>query len=283
MSDIPSLASKIQIEGARFRGPVSEALIQQIGGNINFLLDKASYFQLLTTSGALVVPNGITKFHILACGAGGGGGGGFGAGPITNGVGALTSVGGSGSALKYVVADVTPFDTITYTIGAGGAGGAVANNGSAGGDTIFAPTMNPTLTFKGAIGGDKLRNGYSATSGAAVTLPYAIIYNNLVKKTFITQILGGFSATTGAASSLSPAEGSTIFDGGSSTGWAGSTTAGGGGGGASDFGDGGNGATTTSSSGTSAGATAYGAGGGGAGKTSGTGGNGAGGCILIFA
>lgn len=43
MSDIPSSPLYIQIEGAEFRAPVSESLVQAIGGSTNWLLDKAFY------------------------------------------------------------------------------------------------------------------------------------------------------------------------------------------------------------------------------------------------
>lgn len=42
MSDLPDASAKIQTEGAQFRAPVSESLIQAVGGAINFILDKVN-------------------------------------------------------------------------------------------------------------------------------------------------------------------------------------------------------------------------------------------------
>lgn len=40
MTDIVSLRRQIQVEGARFRSAVSEALVQELGGSINFINSK---------------------------------------------------------------------------------------------------------------------------------------------------------------------------------------------------------------------------------------------------
>lgn len=40
MSDTLDSSSKVQVEGQRFRSPVSESMLQSMGGAINFILDK---------------------------------------------------------------------------------------------------------------------------------------------------------------------------------------------------------------------------------------------------
>lgn len=39
MADLPSIASRIQTEETEFRAPVSESLMERVGGSINFILD----------------------------------------------------------------------------------------------------------------------------------------------------------------------------------------------------------------------------------------------------
>lgn len=42
MSDIPSANQKIQIEATQYRGPVSESLLQTVGGSVNYALDQVA-------------------------------------------------------------------------------------------------------------------------------------------------------------------------------------------------------------------------------------------------
>lgn len=39
MADLPSIATRIQVEQTQFRAPVSESLMEDVGGSINFILD----------------------------------------------------------------------------------------------------------------------------------------------------------------------------------------------------------------------------------------------------
>ena len=50
MSNIPSSEQKIQIEGAQLRAPVSESLVQTIGGSLNYLIDKADAQDVYNTT-----------------------------------------------------------------------------------------------------------------------------------------------------------------------------------------------------------------------------------------
>lgn len=74
MSDIPDLRRQIQIEGSQFRAAVSEALIQGIGGAINFVNNRqfstielrlngryslATILPQLGPEGLFVIPSGI--------------------------------------------------------------------------------------------------------------------------------------------------------------------------------------------------------------------------------
>lgn len=67
MSNIPSSLAYIQIEGAQFRRPVSEALVQQVGGSINGLLDdKTAQESRFTTDEALIAANAASAAAALA-------------------------------------------------------------------------------------------------------------------------------------------------------------------------------------------------------------------------
>lgn len=139
MSDIADDQNPIQSEPAQFRAPVSEFLIQGIGGAINFLLSLGFRFSSFAASGNFTVPAGITQVILFGWGAGGGGSGGNGSG----------SNGGNGAGWGFRVVTVTPAAVIAVTIGAGGTAGVGTGNGGAGGNTTFGALA----TFRGAQGG----------------------------------------------------------------------------------------------------------------------------------
>lgn len=59
MTNIPSAGNYIQIEGARTRSPVSENLVQTMGGTTNYLLDQntARISDIATINGRLATDN----------------------------------------------------------------------------------------------------------------------------------------------------------------------------------------------------------------------------------
>ena len=98
---------------------------------------------LFTTTGAWVVPAGVTS--VLVDGVGGGGGGGY------NGGGG----GGGGGAVRGTSLSVTPGNTLNITVGSGGpAGTSGAVNGTAGSGSVVAVSGGATLlTLPGGLGG----------------------------------------------------------------------------------------------------------------------------------
>lgn len=151
MSDIPGSSFPVQTEGAQYRSPVSESLIQSLGGPINLLLARNLQWVKFASYNTWVVPTGINQVLLVGCGGGGGG-----CGEDSS----FLATGGDGCGLVTAFALVTPTDTVTITIGAGGTGGNSAG-GQTGGNTIFAPTANPTYTFYGAYGGKSTGSGYT--------------------------------------------------------------------------------------------------------------------------
>ena len=101
-----------------------------------------------TTSGTTTwtVPAGVTSLRVLVVGGGGGGGG---CDSKNQGGSVSRGVGGSGGAvIENNSYTVTPGQTISITIGAGGNGGPHAASGFRGGDSIFG-----TITASGGVGG----------------------------------------------------------------------------------------------------------------------------------
>lgn len=94
--------------------------------------------QLFASSGIFVVPEGATKVWVSLAGGGGGGGGGrrfedeWDYDLYTGGGG-----GGGDAKIAYPVTGLTPGQSITVTVGAGGYGGGIGGYGGAGGTSSF--------------------------------------------------------------------------------------------------------------------------------------------------
>lgn len=132
-----------------------------------------------TTTGSFTVPAGVTRLYVLASGGGGGGG----AGASDAGPPSVDRVGGTGGTGGQAVSvlTVTPGDSVSFTIGAGGVG-SNSGAGTAGGSTTI-----DTITCTGGGGGGAASlsaNGASGSSGSgsggnlvnnvspALSLPY---------------------------------------------------------------------------------------------------------------
>ncbi|NTG00120.1 hypothetical protein G6L30_08300 [Agrobacterium rhizogenes] len=137
---------------------------QIVGLNTSFLPGRNTTVYAVAGTYTFTVPAGVYKIYCISVGAGGGAGG-FGVGssgtPYPAGGG-----GAGGTALGWI--NVTPGQSITITIGAGGSGGAASasgsagsfgNNGSTGGTTSIASFMSATggsgggATGSGTFGG----------------------------------------------------------------------------------------------------------------------------------
>lgn len=109
-----------------------------------------TFCQTFSSSGTWTVPPGVST--AIAFGCGGGGGGGFGGADGTFGVNRRASGGGGGGASIWGAMPLflTPGNTMTVTIGAGGAGGTVGSpEGDGGADT----SLGTSCRFSGAHGG----------------------------------------------------------------------------------------------------------------------------------
>lgn len=158
MADLSYNTIRINDIEVSLDAPITEALLGKMGGAINYLLDNQFNFIEFTTVGnhLWVVPTGITRVFIFGCGAGGGGGSGF--HYVTSTFAGVTNYnygggGGAGCGGSMVPVAVTPANSVTITIPAGGA---INTNG---GDTLFGTLSK----FKGGARGD------TAVAGA----PYA--------------------------------------------------------------------------------------------------------------
>lgn len=136
-----------------------------------------AYERTYTTSTTYTIPSGITKIYASGVSGAGGGGGGGGDNSSGNGGGS----GGGGGAGEYVpplALTVTPGETLTITVGAGGSGGTagtsggtLATNGSAGTQTMIVGSVSGTLLVaNGGSGGGRGHNSFSdPVNGAAGT------------------------------------------------------------------------------------------------------------------
>lgn len=158
-------------------------------GKLNQLVGSAglSGFQEFTTPGAFsfTVPAGVTLVSLTACGGGGGGA----AGVCSNSSGSLKrggGGGGGGAAVFGKKVSVTPGQTISGTVGAGGAGGTfyvygynASSNGASGGATIIGEILTlaggggclaksdlSSISFGGVEGGEG--GGRGGNGGAQV-------------------------------------------------------------------------------------------------------------------
>lgn len=160
MSDIPSAANKVQIEATLDRKPVSQDLLQIMGGSINYLLDQFSTFgfqyQLFTANGSWVAPANTTSVILFGCGGGGSG--------IANRYTSIqaTIEGGLGAKSQWNIQAVTPGQTYTILIGAGGAAVTQTTtgttNGNNGASTFFKLGGTTLQEFVGGVGGYYFNN-----------------------------------------------------------------------------------------------------------------------------
>jgi hypothetical protein len=139
------LSGALAASGTGAAGIVGEAVIGDL-------------IQDFTTSGTTVVPSGYTKADVLCIG--GGGGGGY---TTTSGVTIRRGGGGGASAYSADLA-VTPGESLTRVIGAGGAGRTTTADPSAGGDTSLARGGTTLVLARGASG----QTG-GATTGTGAT------------------------------------------------------------------------------------------------------------------
>lgn len=109
-------------------------------------------FSRFTTSGSMVVPEGVTKMLADGCGAGGGGGAGASG---TSATGSGGGGGGAGMPAIHQVLTVVPGETLTATIASAGAGGSTnsAAGGSGGTTTLVGSVSGVLLTLSGGAGG----------------------------------------------------------------------------------------------------------------------------------
>jgi hypothetical protein len=234
----------------------------------------------ITSSGTFVVPAGVTTLDVLASGGGGGGGGGgtahTGGGPSGGGGG-----GAQGSVPVFTRVAVTPGETLTITIGAGGTAGAAGspgfgNNGGAGGGggttIIVNGALDTILSVGGGAGGNPGLSAGGSSSGQASGFEG-----------------NGFVSGAGAGGGSASAGSDGVVSFYNIAGFGGSSiSAGGGGGGGAGYGNGGSGSAGTGGGGGGSGSSGiYGGGGGGGGgsdttRTTAYAGGAGGGGIIIF-
>lgn len=227
--------------------PVAEQLLQKVGENLNYLNGLLSQFQVFTSNGPFVVPEGVTRGYVLACGGGGGGAGG---GRSSN----FGGGGGAGAVPKLILLTLTPLETWNVVLGVGGAGGLQGVSGAgggAGGNTSFLNSVTGYgPIFYGARGGAQGVGGEVGGNG--------LNYNPVTDRWFESSYFTNGSSGTKNPSGVAYAGQSSQYGIGQ-TGDAGHP----GGGGGAGLGNGGRGGGGTVGPGGDATVGGYGAGGGG--------------------
>ncbi|MEY7525386.1 glycine-rich domain-containing protein [Escherichia coli] len=158
-------ATKLQtartINGVKFDGSANITLTAADLG----LSDSSGYVgrlvntRVFTSSGTYTPTPGIKRIRVTITGGGGGGGG---CKAISNNE---TFFGAGGGAGGTIISIMTPTqNSYPVTIGAGGAGGVSATNGTSGGNSVFASLIAP-----GGAGGGKV--GVTNTNGGNGGVP----------------------------------------------------------------------------------------------------------------
>lgn len=158
MADLPYNYVKLNDIEVSQDAPVTESLLNKIGGAANLAIDKQIQSQIFTSNGNFTVPTGVTKLLVVGIG-GGGGGGGSGSGKLgwlgldtDDNIAAFEQPiqwggygrGGEAAPLGVYDVTVTPAQVIAVTVGAAGSGGTTTTDGSAGGSSTFG-----SITFPG--------------------------------------------------------------------------------------------------------------------------------------
>jgi hypothetical protein len=148
-----------------------------------------------TSTGSFTVPAGVTTLYVFASGGGGGGGAGFTdvGNPTTGGTG-----GTGGQALSVLT--VTPGGSVSYTIGAGGAGANSGSSSSGGSTTV------DTITCTGGSGGGGATSSSNGTGGANGTSSGGNLVNNISIPTVLFYLPLGFSILDDAFAILGQAD-----------------------------------------------------------------------------
>lgn len=265
--------------------------------------------KVFTASGSFVVPSGITHLIIQGVGGGGGGGGGQNAATVINvfrGGG-----GGGGAAIEAQgIVSVTPNETLTVEVGAGGAGGtggASPTAGARGADTRLLRGATILACFNGADGGRPGITAGSAPGGLPSPVEAMYAGGSLYNGFHLLEGRGGYGSVTSTSGPVAGArqKGSRLTacppgaQGTHSSTWRGGGGGGGGGGGTFDdvggTGAGGKGGDANNSGigeagGNGARGQGYGGGGGGGGAggagtpaaTGGNGGDGMSGRLILY-
>jgi hypothetical protein len=126
-----------------------------------------------TATGSFTIPTGVTELYVLAVAGGGGGGGGYTSGTRNPTIRTGGDGGHGAEAISYLTGQ-TPGATISYTIGAGGAGNN-SGTGSTGGTTSTG-----AISCTGGVGGTAASSTQAGTTGADGTATGANVSNNVV-------------------------------------------------------------------------------------------------------
>jgi len=224
--------------------------------------------EFTTGSGSWTVPSGVTAVWITAIGGGGGGGNTTANTPGGGG-------GGAGEQVTGMLQKVTSGGTVSYSVGAGGAGNADGSATTVGSFIALGGLKGVTATGSGGAGG-----GFNGGLGGFASIPGTNGRMGLANATFWWSGSGGGGGGSGITDNGGTGGPSGGYISGGAAGANDGTRSGGGGGASTVYGVGGAGGAGNINGSASPAAT-YGGGGGGAGGGTKTGGAGSAGYVLI--
>ena len=165
-SEVEPEAPLLSSLGVRFRdNPI--AIAQREAGAPAMIALRGDTVTAYDTAGStsLVVPDAIGIAYAIMIGGGGGGGG-------TNDTGD-SGGGGGGGAFVYAALKVTPGETLTSTVGAGGTQGQNEDGGNGGASSVAGAAG--TISAPGGVGGLKDGNGGTGGAGGSASVGSGIL------------------------------------------------------------------------------------------------------------
>lgn len=162
MSDIISAIDKMNDVEIAGDAPLTEALLEKIGANINGLIDEGFVITEFNIDGTLTIPTGVgvNLVGFMLIGAGGGAGAGAGTGRGGGGGG------GCSGEVKVAFFPCSDGDVFTIDVGTAGVGGTSAQQaGTAGGRTTVRRTTPSNLGYAWAHGGNGGAGGVNEPGG----------------------------------------------------------------------------------------------------------------------
>ena len=174
--------------------PGSGSVLTDITGKSGYDVGAEPVNQIVFPTGVTnwTVPDGVTEISIYAVGGGGGAGG-----AVNDPNNYQAGAGGAGGSTSYATFYVTPGETLTVTVGAGGVGGQNASTNAglttpaSGGDSTVYMGQTLLVRSNGGGAGSNVEAGGSSARGGTASIAYQVDTNLTVPGTANFRTRGG--------------------------------------------------------------------------------------------